>query len=445
TSSSTSTLQESTQTLSASEGVTVNKPAFGSDVAGCCLYDFGSYLFGLENPNGTFQTFNLKNSAGQPIYIQTTGPLIVGFVGNPIPNSGDELSCGGQPAWWRQVYNLPDVALIHPERWAWSKETKTASFNFEQPGISPLVQPFYHARGIFISEANSAGGPSISQARQGDQLTLAARIYNLSFLDTDDSSLTVPAASIQARFYGQLYNNETGELEGNSFLIGQTSLPNIPGFKSATETGPNWRDALVSFDTGSSAFPSLANQYMVFWVVTWMEDANGNLVPEMPDHGLTADPTNLTFSQITDVPTQAHSNNVGMYPVNSPFFIADKNSPPGATEGGATLRINDVTLPGATLGGAGRNQLDLLLHATSAPASAIALKLYLDSERLGRQLIGLQRIPYVPADGVFLLHAIFRPQVCGPATIVVSAQADSGASATSKMRTRFPCLRHASR
>jgi hypothetical protein len=55
-----------------------------------------------------------------------------------------------------------------------------------------------------------------------------------------------------------------------------------------------------------------------------MEDTNGNLVPEMPDHGLASNPESLAFNQITDVPTQRHSNNVGMWPVDTPFFIADK-------------------------------------------------------------------------------------------------------------------------
>jgi hypothetical protein len=432
-SSSLSTFQQSTQTLSSSEGVTVLKPAFGSDVAACCLYDFGSYLFGLGNPNGTFQNFNLMTPSNKPVDVQTTGPLIVGFVSNPIPNQNDQLSCGGQPAWWQQVYNLPDVAMIHPERWDWSKEEKTATFNLAQPGVSPLVQPFYHARGFFITEQNGTGGSSISEARQGDQLTLAARIYNLSLVDTDDPTLSDPAASIHVRFYGQLYNQ--GNLDGNSFLIGETTLVNIPAFKSTLHTGQNWRDALVSFDTS----PYGGNQYMVFWVVTWMEDANGNLVPEMPDHGLSTDPSNLSFNQITDVPTQAHSNNVGMYPVDSPFFIADKNSPPGISTGGATLSIPDMAIEN---GGATRDRrgvLDLDLHATSAAASRVTVTLTLRGPKGRRQLIGLQQIPYVPADGDYQMHAIFRPKVCGRTTIIVSAVTESGESTTTKMSAHIAC------
>jgi hypothetical protein len=279
-SKSTTTLQESTQTFSASD--LRDQPAFGGDVADCCLYDFGSYLFGLKNPNGTFQTFDLKDHSGNPIDVQTTGPMVVGFVANPIPDNGDELSCGGHPPWWVQVYNLPDVAVIHPERWAWHKSQKTATFNPAMPGISPLNQPIFHGRGVFITEANSSGGPSLSEAVQGDVLTIAARIYNLSFFDTNDPSLAKPAASVQVRVYGQLYNTQTDELEGNSFLIGQTSLTNIPGFKSSSETGPNWRDALVSFDTGSASVPPLANQSMVFWLSRGWKTRMGTSCPRCP-------------------------------------------------------------------------------------------------------------------------------------------------------------------
>ena len=84
-SSSVSTLQQSTQTLSAAEGITINKPVFGSDVAQCCLYDFGSYLFGLANPNGTFQSFNLTNSGENPSMFRPPGPwsLVLSAIRRP--------------------------------------------------------------------------------------------------------------------------------------------------------------------------------------------------------------------------------------------------------------------------------------------------------------------------------------------------------------------------
>ncbi len=430
-STSMTTLQESTQTLSASEGITITKPVFGTDVASCCLYDFGSYLFGLGNPNGTFQNFNLT-SHGQPIEVQTTGPLVVGFVANPTPMDGDELSCGGAPGWWQQVYNLPDVGVLHPERWNWLKSSKTVSFNAIQPGVSPLNQPFYHASGFFIT-SHGTSGPTLSEARQGDQLSLTSQIFNFSLRDTDDPTLTVPAASVHVRFYGQIYN--AGVLAGNSFLIGETTLPYIPALKSTRHTdGANWRYASVNFDTS----PYAGGQYVVFWTVTWMEDANGNLVPEMPDHGLAANPANLSFNQVTEVPTQAHGNNLGMYPVNSPFFIADKNSPFNGSQGAEILTIDDLALAGTTIRDR-RGQVDLRLHATSAPASDVTVSLFQRGPGGKRKLIALQQVPYIAADSDYMMHAIIRPALCGATRIIATATASDGATVTSLAPARIAC------
>ena len=67
----------------------------------------------------------------------------------------------------------------------------------------------------------------------------------------------------------------------------------------------------------------------------------------MPDHGLkSVPPSNLT--QITDVPTQAYSNNVGLYGVHQPFYIcptsgcAPQPSGLGATQ--SNLALKSITL-----------------------------------------------------------------------------------------------------
>lgn len=50
-----------------------------------------------------------------------------------------------------------------------------------------------------------------------------------------------------------------------------------------------------------------------FWVVVYMLDADGNLVEEMADHGLTAIPDVPNLTGPDDVPIQFHSNNVGVF------------------------------------------------------------------------------------------------------------------------------------
>jgi hypothetical protein len=51
---------------------------------------------------------------------------------------------------------------------------------------------------------------------------------------------------------------------------------------------PNWVLASTTFDTTGRG-----GQSLIFWVVVWAQDANGNLVAELPGHGLTAVPGSL--------------------------------------------------------------------------------------------------------------------------------------------------------
>jgi hypothetical protein len=159
-------------------------------------------------------------------------------------------------------------------------------------------------------------------------LSLAARVYNYSLAST--------ISPIHVRFYGQLYCTSTNSSEasckggstackttglcGDSFQIGADQvIAGIAGFK-ANAAEPNWATATADFAPAN--FPAIkgGNAYMVFRVAVWMQDANGELVDEMPGHGLTALPaSNLT--QISQVKFEPYSNNIGMYGVHQQFYI----------------------------------------------------------------------------------------------------------------------------
>ena len=295
-STSLSTLNVNSSTVSASAGVEQFKPAFDSDITQCCSYDFTGYIFGQSNVrNPAYQSLSLKDPQGNPVDIATTGPMFIGFL-DDVLGVGDNCNAGnGQ--WWQQVYNLPDVSLNHPERWQWNKSTQTAAFDLaDQSGdLSPLDQSFCHMKGFFITRPGEQGSsPNLATATAGNNLNLTARIYNYSLVDTNNPSLTHPAASIQVSFYGQLFCHSgsrtenscingtatcpAGTLCGNGFLIGQTEVPSIPGYESTTTPNvPNWTTATVDFPT--QQYPHLANTYMVFWVIVWMEDAQATWFP----------------------------------------------------------------------------------------------------------------------------------------------------------------------
>src|SRR5262249_55540367 len=105
----------------------------------------------------------------------------------------------------------------------------------------------------------------------------------------------------------------------------------------------NYTTATVNFSTSG-----LGDTYQIFWVVVWVEDSNGNLVSEVPGHGLSSVPGTLTC--IEDVPlemvtftdtlnsdtvtTTSFSNNVGY--LNQAFYIAAVDT---TTSGASTARV----------------------------------------------------------------------------------------------------------
>ncbi len=439
---SVSSLNVSTQTQEASEGVKVNKPEFSGDVATTYLYSFAGYVFGLKSPVESLQTIELEDSSNQSIAIQSTGPMLAGFLADPF-----QASAG---VWWQQAYALPDVGLNHPSRWDWAKSTQTATFNCADGTNSqscttatsndPLLTDFYRMKGFFITPADANGnGPSRSVATAGDQLTLTARIYNYSLVDTHDPSLSHPAATIKVRFYGQLF--EDGQLQGQAFLIGQDEIGFITGFKSVN-TGPggaNWTVANVPFDTGGTncGGQSCAAKSLVFWVVVWMEDANGNLVPEIEGHGLTANPGAMTLAQITDVPIEAYSNNVGLYGMDSQFAILPppntaNATPVAAVSAPGSLTVEDFSVPVQPLLLDDKVRLTAQLHSDETRAGPVVVAYYEGDPQHGGKLFDVHHIAHLAPDATSHTKAEYRPQSCGEHTLVMVADPASGTPATAR-------------
>src|SRR5262249_50226062 len=161
----------------------------------------------------------------------------------------------------------------------------------------------------------------------------------------------------------------------------------IPGFKSAST--PNWTTATVPFDT--SQVPGTAPVSLVFWVVVWMENPQGGLVTEMPGHGLTKDPINLTFNQITDVPSEPYSNDVGMYGVHTQFAILPANPSPGASL--LKGRLEDVSISTKReIPLDSRATLTVKLRAANAPVGPVTVAYYDGNPAKKGKLLDVQTI-----------------------------------------------------
>jgi hypothetical protein len=415
---SVSTLNTTTQTLEASTGIQVNKPAFTDLVADNYLYSFAGYVLGQAPPDGTLQSIPLEDAAGQPIDLQSTGPLTVAFLADPFQVN---------LPWWRQAYTRPDVGLHHPERWDWAKATQTAAFNPADQGSStPQDQPFYRIKGLFITPQGAGGlGPQLTQATAGDTLQLQARVYNFSLADM------AAGTQVHVRFYGQRYEN--AQLLGASFLIGEDVIGPIPGFNSTSTNGeaPNWALAATTFETSGRA-----DQYLLFWVLVWMQDGQGTVVAELPGHGLTGAITPATpFAQITGVPIEPYSNNVGFYGyTGTGFYLAAPGAEPGAT----SIQPGDLTVDHLRVDGSPAIPLDrkakvtLSLHTGDVPLGPLAVVFYDGEPDQGGTPFDILHLAHLRPDATTRSRVFFRPQTCGPHTLVAVAGPATAAPATGR-------------
>jgi hypothetical protein len=419
-SGSLSTLNESISSLSVSDGITMTKPFISGIIAQCCSYSYGAYIFGLQNTNhppgqvacmtsGQTDCLPVNDPDGNLVNVTKSGPLFVGYLADVLGNKPNGLSCSGNNNWWASVYNVPDVGVNHPARWSWSTATQTVSFN--SAGGNPLDTSFYWMKGFFITQKGQQGNsPSLSEAVAGEQLSLTTRVYNYSLVDT--------TAPVHVRIYGQLCCS-AGQLIGNAFLIGENVIPAIPGFKSdcsGNECSPNWTTTSMDFDTTNYAGDNLA-----FWVVVWMQNGSGDtasLVGEMPDHGLTSLPGSL--QQITDVPIEQHSNNIGLYGHHRQFYIIPAASSLGAELSGGSLQsITLTTSPKVLL--EQRTKLVANVQATGGPADHVTIAYYDGDPSKSGTLLDVQSVAHIDAGASYYHRAFFTPESCGVHTLYADA------------------------
>lgn len=445
-STSLNTLNESSTSMSTSKAISVHIPQFGY-AAKCCGYAFGGYVYGLKNKNNPASenactagqtpdkdgcTAVNDPDTGKPIDIAGTGPMFAGFLADPIstvntPNT--DLTCSGSDIWWQKVYTAPDIALNHPGRWNWDKAKRQVSF--VTADSTPTIEDnyFYLMKGFFISKKGNTNGPNLAEASPSDSLTLSARVYNYSLANT--------TGSIHVRFYGQLYCTSSGSGEnscksgnttcepglcGPSFLIGEDSkIQSISGFK-ANGNEPNWALAQVDFEPGKFI---TGNAYMVFWVVAWMQDGN-TLVTEMPGHGLASIPrSNLT--QITQVPIQPYSNNVGMYGVHQHFYICpasgcESQQTIGSVPTSSTGLLKTITIsvdPKILL--EQRSKVSTTLRAAGGPIGPVNIAYYDGDPAKGGTLLDVQQIQHMDAGATYAHRSFFTPETCGTHTLYASA------------------------
>ncbi len=402
-----SSLNQSTTTLNESTGIGVTK---NGGVATPALYQYGitSYLVGRTQPGGYVDDLPLSTT------VQTFDFLQAAFVANPLD--------AGAGSWWQQHYrDVPDVALNHPSRWSVLPRplantippecvftgTGTSQMDCAEKGLddatNPWLSPFSHMRGFFISSAAFPGqGPLLTSATAGAKLRLQARVYNYSFASMPGGS------TVRVRFYAQPWDqNLNVALSGKpSFLVGEDVLSPIPPFSDSPDK-LNWVLANTNFDT-----TGYDNQFFTFWVVCWIQNADGTLASEAPSHGLKSIPGTLTSFQ--QVQTEDYSNNVGFW--KQAFYVAPPaqagSSTPSATN--AKMNISKIQLSATRVAVGQPIAVSALLSAADQGISNAAA-FFWDEDPKGEDAVafGLESPSYIQANGTHQVSAIYRPKHCG--------------------------------
>ena len=436
---SSQTLNTASNSHGASTGFAVNKTAQG---VADYVYTAQTYILGQESTPGTLQTLPLTST------LVITGPLRLAFWADPFASIG-----GGR--WWGTAYTLPDAALNHPQRWTYDSSSGGMTFNHAVTSTSPFDQEFYVMRGLFVTPQGAPDGTQVTTAAVNDTVLLKARVYNYSHLDMNDPSLAQPAAKVRVQFYGQLFKSDAGEYPvGESFLIGESVLPPIPGFESATTPGdvPNWDMAVQEFSPQNFSQTQDGDVYVRFWVAVWMEDAQGNLVQEMAGHGLTAKPGPAPLSTLGDVAVEPYSNNAGT--LQQVFYVqsatgqatghaARPATRPATTSTGLTMTMDALQivapLKPPTMGGPkGKHQVTVVVK-NGESAGPLVLVYYDGDPTQGGKPFEWEMIPYIGAGTQYVNRVTYTPQACGQRTIYIVARQGSVETTQSMTIENVPC------
>ena len=424
---------ESTQ-LGTSSGLTVSNPGFSQSYQ----YQVSPYIFGTRVTNAVVdnQPLNDPNSPNPPL--QTFGLLRGVFTADPLA-----LYSG---RWWQEAYTqAPDVALNHPARWHIQPQNNSnpipsncqpaagsldcAVLSSSNPG-NPWLDAFHQMRGLFITSADfPRTGPQLISAKAGDKLALTARVYNYSFVP-------MPAGShVHVRFYFTPWNG-TAAVKGQTSQVivppnqtpGTTDviLDPIPPFCDGStvstcnnSNAPNFAYATTTFDTGAYDYTKNGNVDVVFWVVVWMESADGTMVQEMPGHGLQQIPGTLDYfadaAKLEPIQSDgnSYSNNVGFFPQVFAIDAPESGGLTGPPLSNVSIEVSKINISEHSIAPGSQVDLSGTLSVKDGIASGVSLRYYDGDPAQDGHLFGMDLIPRIRQGDAYPMSKRYMPGTCG--------------------------------
>jgi hypothetical protein len=407
-------LSDSQMTLSGSTGLKFEKQAVFAS-ASRYRYDFSPYVFSDVQP---------LDAQSVPAGNAPFGLIYGGYVVDLLSQSAGTIWSDSS-----QLYSrAPDVGFNQPLRFkadppllapapgdvgCLSTDGTIDKYDCvemsESKPENPYLDDYHHMRGFFVTDPGAnGGGPQLSTINAGQPVLLQARVHNFSLKDMP------PGSIVRVSFYLMRWDTSTQTPIGDSVYLGTGQTDPVSRWRNDSDS-PNWRLVRLPFNNTVD----YQDQDVVFWVVTWIEDASGNLVAELPGKGLKQIPTleGLEFAEAAQL-EEEHGNNVGFY--NQVFHVFAPST--GATA--AVARIA-ATKPSAQMTHSGADKVVVrpgerarvgtrVLAGENHLPSGLRVDFYDGNPRVGGRAIGTRVLPHLRSGAIHEFIATFRSTVCGP-------------------------------
>ncbi len=474
-SDSISTLNSYSVGQTASSNITVNLQGAGFLNTPQYAYGVQGAVLGGVQPEDVLDTPELRVcpsdntncTAAQevPTDCTTTGPVNVAFAANPTST--------GNGVWWQagSPYSRHiDVALNNASRWRRVTASQVAdpTLQCRGPANTPVCyttnQPptgtsasdvwgslFYSMKGLMLTTGGAAG-PQRDTVSVGDEVFTQLRVNNYSL------RTMAPGTRVLARIYRQQLDvhNNNGPITGLYYAtdnngdpipavpVGPTGLGDpdpipvvspldgsatIPPFNTTSDPArDNIAVATTSYVPGEEdaceyeeGVLRCDGAYYAYWVTVWAEDADGNVLPELPGHGIGADfDPDTIYPFITDVPLETvtfdgesttFSNNVSFY--KKVFAIIPEDAAqalPVSAPNELTLARLTVTPKRVNLG----EPVVVSAELVSFGASPEATVVFSDGDRQnGSKVFDAEFLPYIRPNDAYISQVTYTPETCG--------------------------------